>query len=263
MNPALPPIQEIVEIYTELRKRGLSATDVLEKLRVRIASLSREDQAEIVRQVRVAEAEIKQLLINNAKAQNTPKQSPADPKVVTYVNGAPGMPSVGMQTCPRCNKLSPITEVLCGYCGTFLQGGKAQFETTRLEDPNKFDSIYFGEDSTLILMLKDSNYAYRLRPQENRHDVVIGRSNGASMKPDIDLQEHSADSLGVSRLHMSVRYEPKDHSICMIDMNSANGTYLNGQKLHPREVRVIRHGDEVRLGKLALRVYFQHGGTKQ
>jgi hypothetical protein len=299
------PVQEIVQIYTELRKRGASATDALEKLRARIESLSRDDQTEVVRLVRQTETTLKSdkrgsiydtFIPSDSKPTKTPVPDDEDsrptstaasvpavqanagqqaakpqaagqktppPKMITYVNGSPGTPSIGMQTCPRCGKLSPASEVLCGYCGTFLHMGKSSFETAKLEEESQPDSIYFGDDSTLVLMIRESNYAYRIRPQENRHDVVIGRSNGASMKPDIDLQEHNADALGVSRLHMSIRYEPKDHTVVVMDMNSANGTFLNGQKLHPREVRVVRHGDELRLGKLTMRVFFQHGTGKK
>ncbi|MFN8527531.1 MAG: FHA domain-containing protein [Anaerolineae bacterium] len=289
-------IQDLLQQYNRLRQNGSSAGSALEQLRPHIETMSKTDQTDFVRQVRVIEASLKTPPAQSpappsyaaSQAVQTPPKAPASSppanrplqplnspdKDATMKMPAQSVPGVqqpagvrplymGVKTanCPRCGKPNPVDEVLCAHCGTFLQIGKSAYETSRFDDPGANDSGYFGEESTLLLMLRDTNYAFRLRPQDNRHDIVIGRSNGASMKPDIDLLEHGGDNFGVSRLHMSVRYETKDKTVCVVDMNSANGTFLNGQRLHPREVRVIRHGDELRLGRLTMRVFFQHGVT--
>jgi pSer/pThr/pTyr-binding forkhead associated (FHA) protein len=44
-------------------------------------------------------------------------------------------------------------------------------------------------------------------------------------------------------------------------MNSANGTFVNGQRLHPQEVRVLRHGDELRLGRMVFQTLFHQSST--
>jgi len=289
-------VQEIVNIYSEMRQRGINAKEALEKLRARIETLEKKDQGEIVRQVRLVENQLKSpaasLHVNGsstgaAHAGSAVHDTPApldeaddedtgvspNTDVGTFKkldNGAPAgtahpvfSPTTpptanATQTCPRCGTINTAAEIMCIKCGTFLQASKSSYETHRLGEKTT-DSSYFSEESTLVFMVRDDNYSYRLRPQDNRHDMVVGRSSGASMKPDIDLQEHNAEALGVSRLHMSLRYEPRDHTVCVTDMNSANGTHLNGQRLHPREVRVLRHGDELRLGRLVMRVYFQHG----
>ena len=79
------------------------------------------------------------------------------------------------------------------------------------------------------------------------------------MRPDIDLSEHNAGELGVSRLHVALQYNAKNNLLSLSDMKSANGTFINGQKLYPQEVRVLRDGDELRLGRMVLRAYFKHG----
>jgi len=38
------------------------------------------------------------------------------------------------------------------------------------------------------------------------------------------------------------------------DLDSTNGSFLNGQKLQPRQPQPLKTGDELRLGKLILRV---------
>ncbi len=264
-------LQELVQQYSALRDRGVSAGKALEQLRERIISMSKSDQTEIVRQVRLIEAMHKSsdeyptpkpnsALIFSDIPSTPPRQqtlqSPREDVVVPIKSAYMGIKT---SNCPRCGKPNPVDEVLCAHCGNFLLQGKSAFETARLEDDKQPDTSFYNDDSTLVLMMRDSNFAFKLRPQDNRHDIVIGRSNGASMKPDIDLLDHNGDQGGVSRLHLSIRYEARDKTVCVVDMNSANGSFLNGQKLHPREVRVIRHGDELRLGRLVMRVYFQHG----
>jgi pSer/pThr/pTyr-binding forkhead associated (FHA) protein len=97
---------------------------------------------------------------------------------------------------------------------------------------------------------------YRLRPQEKQHEIIVGRGSGGTLKPDVDLSPYGATELGVSRLHLSIRYNERYRTLSAADMGSSNGTTINGQRLHPDEKRVLRHGDEVRLGKLTLIVYF-------
>ncbi|MGQ9888628.1 MAG: FHA domain-containing protein [Aggregatilineales bacterium] len=76
--------------------------------------------------------------------------------------------------------------------------------------------------------------------------------------PNIDLADQEGDSVGVSRLHLALRYDARYHTISVFDMGSANDTYINGQRLHAHEVRVLCDGDELRLGRLALAVSFRH-----
>jgi pSer/pThr/pTyr-binding forkhead associated (FHA) protein len=107
----------------------------------------------------------------------------------------------------------------------------------------------------LVLMVHGTNVSFKVRPQKLDHDLVIGRSD-ASVQPDIDLTDYGAAGMGVSRMHVSVHYEPKHASLSVTDMNTLNGTFINGVQLHPQEVRVLRHGDELRLGQLRLTVHF-------
>ena len=113
-----------------------------------------------------------------------------------------------------------------------------------------------------MLVVDGTSYSYKVQPQRYKHETIIGRSEGSTMKPDIDLSAHNASEMGVSRLHVALQYNAKNNLLSVSDMKSANGTFINGQKLYPQEVRVLRDGDELRLGRLVLRVYFQHGDRK-
>ncbi|RMG88346.1 MAG: FHA domain-containing protein, partial [Chloroflexi bacterium] len=48
----------------------------------------------------------------------------------------------------------------------------------------------------------------------------------------------------------------RDGSLHIKDLGAKNGTFLNGQKLVPEQPRVLRDGDEIRLGRLILEVHF-------
>src|SRR5690606_37329207 len=104
--------------------------------------------------------------------------------------------------CPRCFEPNPAGELFCAHCGYFLGGDSSQHETTRLSDPEQLErgSDYFGPDSVLVLMLPN-NQAFNVQPQRYRHETVIGRAEGSTMRPDIDLSGYNASAQGASRLH--------------------------------------------------------------
>jgi pSer/pThr/pTyr-binding forkhead associated (FHA) protein len=86
--------------------------------------------------------------------------------------------------------------------------------------------------------------------------IVMGRSdNSSAQKPDLDLTPFGALEKGVSRLHAAIIRT--EDTLTLIDMGSSNGTHLNGQRLIPDQPRILRDGDELRLGKLIAHIYFK------
>jgi hypothetical protein len=168
-----------------------------------------------------------------------------------------------MIICTRCGKANKGTEVFCQFCGNFLSVDGTQHETMQLNDPEQpaKGADFFGPDTTLVLVVAANNQSYTVQPQRYKHETVIGRSEGSTMKPDIDLSAHNASDLGVSRLHVALQYNAKNNLLSVSDMKSAHVTFINGQKLYPQEVRVLRDGDELRLGRLVMRAYFKHPGA--
>ena len=60
-----------------------------------------------------------------------------------------------------------------------------------------------------------------------------------------------ADS-SVSRIHC--RFVERDGGIAVMDMNSTNGTVLNGMRLRPGEIMGITKNDEILIGKVRVLV---------
>lgn len=85
--------------------------------------------------------------------------------------------------------------------------------------------------------------------------MILGRSDlETGFEVDVDLTPYGAAEHGVSRQHVSLELLRK--TVMITDLNSTNGTYLNEQRLLPHQRRVVRDSDEIRLGKLVLRVFF-------
>lgn len=82
-----------------------------------------------------------------------------------------------------------------------------------------------------------------------RHMTKDGR------KPDIALDTFDAQQKGVSREHAALVLAEED-ALKIVDLNSTNGTFLNGHRLAAGQARILRDGDRLRLGSLELTVVF-------
>jgi pSer/pThr/pTyr-binding forkhead associated (FHA) protein len=86
------------------------------------------------------------------------------------------------------------------------------------------------------------------------HQLIIGRGDGDSTSVDINLAGYDAALKGVSRRHAAV--EVINKAVMVTDLNSTNGTFLNGQQIPPGQRRVLRDGDQLLLGDLLLYVFY-------
>jgi pSer/pThr/pTyr-binding forkhead associated (FHA) protein len=90
-------------------------------------------------------------------------------------------------------------------------------------------------------------------PLTARNEFTLGRvAEGQPVMPDIDLTPYQAYAQGVSRLHAVIRRGVED--VFVINLDSANGTFVNGRRLEPHEERAISHGDVVALGGLKIQI---------
>lgn len=263
----MPNTQAIFAHYVEARNRGLEGQAALQPLRASIMELPPAERQALARLINTHE---------NKQAQPTPSSAVSPVAQAAEAVAAPVQEATSVVVkriaatvvkCPRCGKANHQDEALCAGCGNVLKVEQLRCSTRALlhTDDLFFSADYFGSDSTLSLHVRgstdaDLNQSYDVRPQDAGHELVIGRSNTETnvVVPDIDLAPHYAEKRGVSRLHLSLRYDAKHNTISMMDMNSANGTFINGQRLYPNEIRILRSGDELRLGKLVLKVTFYH-----
>lgn len=83
-------------------------------------------------------------------------------------------------------------------------------------------------------------------------EVMIGREDPISnIYPDVDLTPHGGEEGGVSRLHAKLLLNGGQYLV--EDQNSTNFTYVNRQRLQPKTPTPIKDGDELKLGRVAMK----------
>jgi pSer/pThr/pTyr-binding forkhead associated (FHA) protein len=86
-----------------------------------------------------------------------------------------------------------------------------------------------------------------------RDNFTLGRSiEGQAILPDVDLSRFDAYDFGLSRMHAEIRVDENDTRI--IDLQSANGTIVNGKRILPSQPESLEHGDIIQLGRLRLQL---------
>lgn len=170
-----------------------------------------------------------------------------------------------MQTCPNCGAENKEKEVYCYKCGAMLSaalqvGKEGRPDTHILMDEEqkpampkrRWGTARFDAETIVLLHVKGHQEPIGVELKDK--DIVLGRSHGDS-KVDVDLTDFGAVDSGVSRRHALLRWQ--NETVVVIDLESANYTYLNGQRIIPNEPRILRDGDELKLGRLTLRATFE------
>ena len=85
--------------------------------------------------------------------------------------------------------------------------------------------------------------------------MLVGRNHESlSIQPDIDLTPFLREPHGVSRRHAMIRL--RDLRLEMQDLDSRNGTGINGFRFLPKETHQIRNGDVISFGRTKVQVSF-------
>ncbi len=165
-----------------------------------------------------------------------------------------------MIKCPYCHHDNMEGSLVCAECSLSLWSNKDEIPTRELDDnagdlsvKSGWGTATFQERSQVILHIRDAPEPLTIMAGE---EFLIGRRDSASgIAPDLDLTALGALDKGVSRLHAALRRG--EDVLSIVDLDSANGTYLNGQRLAAHQPRLLRDGDEIRLGKLVMHIYFK------
>lgn len=236
-------IENIFQEYTRLRLNGLDANEAVLVLHPYLAPLDAEARDELAKHLRAWES------------KKTESISPEDR--LRLAAAAKALQAENTLACPECSRPNVPQELICYACGSLLHPEQALSRTNIL--PPKTGELqndaYFGEEMSLIMMPDSESDAYTLQPQKSNRELSIGRGD-----MDVDLEKLNAMQYGVSRFHASLRYDAKSETLSVMDLGSTNGTYLNEQRLHANERRVLRNGDTLRFGRLSLRLVYRNKG---
>lgn len=168
-----------------------------------------------------------------------------------------------MVKCHHCGVENLPEDAFCQTCGELLRPANVskRDSTTLIGDSTgpvaprrRWGTARFDRENVMLLSVQGYD-AHPIRV-EVEHDKTLGRADQDFM-PDIDLESFDAFEQGVSRQHAVLRRQ--NDTVVLIDLHSANSTFLNGQRLVADQPRILRDGDEIRLGQLVLRVTFEDG----
>lgn len=166
-----------------------------------------------------------------------------------------------MLRCTNCQSTNPPGSIFCSSCGAQLisadlttqniQTGQVRASFSNVDTSLKeTPPTFLAADSWGSLHLMDNG---QILPLSTRNEYTLGRiSEGQPVMPDIDLTPYNAYANGVSRIHAMIRRDGK--RIIVMDLGSANGSYVNGKRLTPNMERLLSHGDVVMLGKLKFQI---------
>ena len=172
------------------------------------------------------------------------------------------MATISGQFCPVCKFKNEPGAIICGHCGSLLEGMVEPIPTThRLEeakliggtDKNPFDialtplvglGIYL-ENTAPVTVVEEKEF-------------MLGRKVEGADGVIVDLVPFGAFQMGVSRQHALVRETNDGYEI--IDLNSTNGTWVDKHQLIPNTPHPVRSGSLIQLGRMRLLVIYNKPG---
>ena len=166
-----------------------------------------------------------------------------------------------MIECPSCGHLHRPGTLFCSECGVYLLTGgplrteplpESDLPTTRADPGESGDKAGTSEAQreTMLIIGPPSGRQLTL-PAEG--EAVIGRLDATrGVFPNIDLTPEGGLEGGVSRRHARIHKQKSQYFIEAL--GSANGTFLNGQRLTPYLPHPLHDGDELQLGRVRIQV---------
>ncbi len=98
----------------------------------------------------------------------------------------------------------------------------------------------------VVLKLEDSNQVISVPVTER---LLIGRGD-ENTEPEINLDPFDSGKFGVSRQHAVFTYD--GNALFVEDLNSTNGTRINGFRIDAGRPYRLHNGDELEFGRLRL-----------
>ncbi len=156
--------------------------------------------------------------------------------------------------CSQCG--SPIREgeLLCQTCGALQSDDmltrRLQIKGESSNQPRTKSGVGSGPLHTITLSADQQAYECSVKGEAS---ILLGRC----VPPDaareaIDLALAGGGEKGVSRQHAILRVDRG--AVFVADLESTNGTFLNGRRLQPHFQHLLVSGDVLRLGALEIRV---------
>lgn len=165
-----------------------------------------------------------------------------------------------MIECPNCSHQEFVGTLFCSECGARLihasplptvNISKDEIDDrARATKPSPPEGPELKSGAMMGLRVIKTGRVVSLIGREN---FTLGRAvEGQAVIPDVDLDKFEAYDRGVSRIHAEIRLTA--NGIQIIDLDSVNGTLVNGEELESQSPHHVRHGDIVQLGRMRLQL---------
>ena len=171
----------------------------------------------------------------------------------------PLRPTGVLVRCPRCGEFHPVTTAGCSCCTVDVDAFDVPITQQIERLPTAIPLLASPQDSLdparhILLQFLPSAVCITVLLTG---PVVLGRRAGPNQALPydlIDLAQLDADKRGVSRQHCQL--ERRGDYLFVTDLNSTNGTYLNGTRLVAYAPHRLADGDRLILGMLHCMVVF-------
>ncbi len=163
-----------------------------------------------------------------------------------------------MIECPTCKHSEFVGTLHCSECGTQLihtapiGPGSDFLELNESADTFEAPPLGPGLAAGAIFGLRVMKTGDMVS-LAGRDNYTLGRSAGSqAIVPDVDLDTYGAQDQGISRLHAEIRMD--ETGVHVVDLDSVNGTLINGKRIEPQEPKEIHNKDIIQLGNMQLQV---------
>ena len=160
-----------------------------------------------------------------------------------------------MIECPVCKHSEFVGTLYCSECVTRL------VHTAPIELDDLIAETADGSNGSVVGQGLAAGALFGLRvlatgdmvSLAGRDNYTLGRSAGSqAIVPDVDLDNYGAQDQGISRLHAEIRLDETGAHV--VDLDSVNGTLVNGKKIDAQQPHSVRNKDIIQLGRLKLQV---------
>ncbi len=165
--------------------------------------------------------------------------------------------------CKKCGHENAHGALFCEQCYTLLTDTlPIDSRTTALSKskmltgpggPANYRTLHIGKLGTQAIALYVETENEPLIVLLTKQAIVGRVIPGSELDVRVDLTPYNGGDKGVSRQHAV--FKRTEAVITIEDMNSSNGTWVNGTRMQPYKPVVLASGDRVRLGQLAMEIY--------
>ncbi len=176
-----------------------------------------------------------------------------------------------MIECPSCGAKHRPGTLFCSECGVYLLTGgplrteplpESDLPTTRADPWQSGLEPSPTDDSAAEIALAIIAPSGRQLALPTDGEAVLGRLDATrGVFPNVDLTPEGGLEGGVSRRHARIHRQRAQFFI--EDLGSANGTFLNGQRLTPYLPHPVHDGDELQLGRVKVRLSLTNTNKQQ